>query len=184
MSFLSKLIAHRIISHIEDNAIIDKFQSAYKCGHSTETALLRVYSDIVSTISKGSGSTLVLLDLSTAFDTIDHGNIFTILEKYVGITGCALLFIKSYFSDRSQCTCIESIMSDIVHIVCGIPQGSVLGPFKFCLYLLPSAVILRYHGIGYHIYAADTQFYIFLLSVTTLSAILSKLNKCISDIRV
>ena len=141
MSFLSKLIekviASRIISHIEDHAIIDKFQSAYKCGHSTETALLRVYSDIVSTIGKGNGSTLVLLDLSAAFDTIDHSNLFTILEKYVGITGSALLFIKSYFSDRSQRTCIESIMSDIVHIVCGVPQGSVLGPLKFCIPLLP-----------------------------------------------
>ena len=73
MLFLSKLIekviASRIISHIENNAIIDKFQSAYKCGHSTETALLRVYGDIVSTIGKGNGSTLVLLDLSAAFDT-------------------------------------------------------------------------------------------------------------------
>ena len=103
MWFLSKLIekviASRIISHIEDSTIIDKFQSAYKCGHSGETALLRVYSDIVSTIGKGA-SILVLLDLSAAFDTIDHGNLFDILEKYVGITESALLFIKSYFSDR------------------------------------------------------------------------------------
>ena len=84
MSFLSKVIekviASRIISHIENNAIIDKFQSAYKCGHSTETALLRVYSDIVTTIGKGNGSFLVLLDLSAAFDTIDHSNLFDILE--------------------------------------------------------------------------------------------------------
>ena len=140
---------------------------------------------MVSTIGKGNGSTLVLLDLSAAFDTIDHGNLFTILEKYVGITGSALLFIKSYFSDRSQRTCIESIMSDIVHIVCGVPQGSVtvLGPLKFCLYLLTLAVILRYHGIGYHIYADDTQLYL-SFKCDNPSAILSKLNKCISDIRV
>ena len=122
LSFLSKVIekviASRIISHIENNAIIDKFQSAYKCGHSTETALLRVYSDIVTTIGKGNGSFLVLLDLSAAFDTIDHSNLFDILEKYVGITGDALQLIKSYFSDRSQSTRIESIMSDIVHIIC------------------------------------------------------------------
>ena len=90
-----------------------------------------MYSDIVSTIGKGNGSTPVLLDLFAAFDTIDHGNLFTILEKCVGITESSLLFIKSYFSDRSQRTCIESIMSDIVHIVCGVPQGSELGPLKF-----------------------------------------------------
>ena len=124
LSFLSKVIekviASRIISHIENNAIIDKFQSAYKCGHSMETALLRVNSDIVTTIGKGNGSFLVLLDLSAAFDKVDHSNLFDILEKYVGITGDALQFIKSYFSDRSQSTRIESIMSDIVHIICGV----------------------------------------------------------------
>ena len=148
---IEKVIASRIISHIENIVIIDKFQSAYKCGHSTETALLRVYSDIVTTIGKGNGSFLVLLDLSVASDTIDHSNLFDILEKYVGITGDALQFIKSYFSGRSQSTRIESIMSDIVHIICGVLQGSVLGPFKFCIQLLPLGAILRYHGIGYHI---------------------------------
>ena len=86
-----------------------------------------VYSDIVTTIGKGNGSFLVLLDLSAAFDTIDHGNLFDILEKYV------LQFIKPYFFDRSQSTRIESIMSDILHIICGVPQGSVLGPLKFCI---------------------------------------------------
>ena len=98
LSFLSKVIekviASRIISHIENNAIIDKFQSAYKCGHSTETALLCVYSNIVTTIGKENGSFLVLLDLSATFYTIDmHSNLFDILEKYVGITGDALQFI-------------------------------------------------------------------------------------------
>ena len=181
LSFLSKVIekviASRIISHIENNAIIDKFQSAYKCGHSTETALLRVYSDIVTTIGKGNGSFLVLLDLSAAFDTIDHSNLFDILEKYVGITGDALQLIKSYFSDCSQSTRIESIMSDIVHIICGVPQDSVLGPLKFCIQLLPLGAILRYHGIGYHIYADDTQLYL-SFKCDNPSITLSKLNPC------
>ena len=179
---IEKVITSRIISHIENNAIIDKFQSAYKCGHSTETALLRVYSDIVTTIGKENGSFLVLPDLSAAFDTIDHSNLFDILEKYVGITGDALQLMKSYFSDRSQSTRIESIMSDIVHIICGVPQGSVLGPLKFCIQLLPLGAILRYHGIGYHIYADDTQLYL-SFKCDNPSITLSKLNNCISDIR-
>ena len=62
------------ISLINNNDIIDGFQSAYKAGHSCKTALLRVYNDIVITIGKGNGSFLVLLDLSAAFDTIDHDN--------------------------------------------------------------------------------------------------------------
>ena len=76
LSFLSKLIekciSSRILKHIANNEHIDKFKSVYRCGNSTETALLRVYNDIVTMVGKGNGSYLVLLDLSAAFDTIDH----------------------------------------------------------------------------------------------------------------
>ena len=98
-----------------------------------ETALLRVYNDIVTTVGKGNGSFLVLLDLSAAFDTIDHDNLFYILEKYVGIGGSALRLIRSYFIDRTQRVQIDGIMSDFASLLCGVPQGSVLGPMKFCL---------------------------------------------------
>ena len=96
---------------------------------------------------------LLLLDLSVAFDTIDHANLFCILEKYVGICGNALTLIKSYFSNRTQRVQIDYVLSDFANIMCGIPQCSVLGPLKCCLYLLPLSAILRYHNIGYHVYA-------------------------------
>ena len=157
LSFLSKLIekviSSRILKHIADNELIDKFQSAYRCGHRTETALLRVYNDIVTMVGMGNGSYLVLLDLSAAFDTIDHDTLFVILQKYVGITGSALQLLKSYFF----IIIIDDIMSGVANLVCGVPQCSVLGPLKFCLYLLPLGAILRYHSINYHIYADDTQ---------------------------
>ena len=78
-----KVISSRILTHIADNDLIDKFQSAYRCDHSTKTALLRVYSDIVTMVGKGNGSYFVLLDISAAFDTIDHDTLFVILEKYI-----------------------------------------------------------------------------------------------------
>ena len=68
------------------------------------------------------------------FDTIDHDNLFYILEKYVGICGSALQLIRSYFSDRTQRVQIDGILSDFASLLCGVPQGSILGPMKFCLY--------------------------------------------------
>ena len=159
LSFIKKIIEKAIATQIHSH-LINNFQSAYKTGHSCETALLRVYNDIITTIGRGNGAMLVLLDLSAAFDTIDHDNLFCILEKYVGICGNALKLIKSYFSNRTQRVQIDNVLSDFANIICGVPQGSVLGPLKFCLYLLPLRAILRYHNIGYHVYADDTQLYV------------------------
>ena len=64
---------------------------------------------------------------------------------------------KIIFSDQSQRVLIDNAISGVANLVYGVPQGSVLGPLKFCLYILPLGVILRYHSIGHHIYADDTQ---------------------------
>ena len=111
-----------------NNDIVNNFQSDYKMGHSCETALLRVYNDNVTTIGRGIGAMLVLLDLSAAFDTIDHENLFCLLKKYVGICGNALKLINSYFSNRIPRIHIDNVLSDFANIMCGDPQGSVLGP--------------------------------------------------------
>ena len=154
LSFISKIIekaiATQIHDHLINNDIVDNFQSAYKAGHSCETALLRVYNDIVTTIGRGNGAMLVLPDLAAAFDTIDHDKLFCILAKYVGICGNALKLIKSYFSNRTQRVQIDDVLSDFANIICGVPQGSVLGPLKFSLDLLPMSAISKYHKIGYH----------------------------------
>ena len=83
-----------------------------------------------------------------------------ILEKFVGISGNAQQLIKSYFSDRTQRVVIAGNLSEFANLVCGVPQGSVLGPMMFCLYLLPLCAILKKHNIGYHINTYDTQLYI------------------------
>ena len=105
------------MGHILDNNIVDSFQSAYRAGHSCESALVRVYNDIVQTVGKGNGSFLVVLDLSATFYTIDHDNLFYILEKYVGIGGSALRLIRSYFCDHTQIIKIDCIMM-ILQVCC------------------------------------------------------------------
>ena len=184
LSFLSKVIemviSIRILGHILDNNIVDSFQSAYRAGHSCETALLHVYNDIFTTVGKGNGSFLDLLDMSVAFKTIDYDNLFYILEQYVGIGGSALRLIRSYFCDRTQRVPIDGIMSDFASLLCGVPQGSVSGTNEI---LFPLDVILRHHNICYHIYADDMQLYILFKCKDPLES-LTKLNMCVSDIRV
>ena len=138
-----------------------------------------MYNDSVTTVGKGNGLFLVILDLSAAFDTIDHDNLFYILEKYVGIGGSALRLIRSNFCDRTQRVQIDGIISDFASLLCGVPQGSM----KLCLYLLPLGAILRHHNIGYYIYADDKQLYISFKYNDPLES-LTKLNICSSDIRV
>ena len=133
-------------------------------------------------IDQGGGGILVLLDLSSAFDTIDRAMLFNLWQDIFGISGSALDLLKSYLDDRTQCVQIDGIVSEYAKLVCGVPQGSVLGPLSFCAYMYPICSILRHHGIDYHIYADDTQLYItFDLSDPTIA--LDKINLCISDLR-
>ena len=94
------------------------------------TALLRVYNDIVTTVGKGNGARLVLLDLSAAFDTMYHVVLFEILVKYVGFKGKALDFIKSYFSDRTQRVQINGILSEIFGNCLWCSTGVSFGTFE------------------------------------------------------
>ena len=84
-----------------------------------------MYNDSVTTFGRGNVAMLVLLNLSSAFDIIDHDNLFSILEKYVGICGNALKLIKSYFSNRTQRVLIYNVF-DFAIMICGVPQGSSL----------------------------------------------------------
>ena len=106
LPFLSKLIekviAKRLVSHMQDNGMVEKFQSAYKANHSRETALLRVYNDMLISIDQGGGATLVLLKLSSAFDTIDYEVLFNLWQDTFGISGSELSLLKSYLHDRTQ----------------------------------------------------------------------------------
>ena len=144
---IEKAIAGRLLSHMQDQNLLDPFQSAHRSGHSTETALLRVHNDILRIIYNGDGVFLGLLDLSAVFDTVDHTILLSFLENHIGLKGTVLQMFHSYLSDSSQRISVNNVLSDMAGLSYGVPQGSFLSPIEFCMYTLPLGAILRHHKL-------------------------------------
>ena len=105
----------------------------------------------------GKISLFTLLDLSAAFDTIDHSILLERLQHSFGITNSAHSWFLSYLSNRKQSVVVDGVSSDPVGLTCGVPQGSVLGPILFTLYTSTLSNIIQSHNINHHFYADDTQ---------------------------
>jgi len=99
---------------------------------------------------------MVLLDLSAAFDTIDHRTLLHRLEHHYGVTGKPLTWMASYLSDRYQTVCIGGELSGPVLMQYSVLQGSVLGPKYYTMYTKSVGTIYRNHGVNYHFYAEDS----------------------------
>ena len=122
-----------MMSHIDSSNLGNPYQSAYKANHSTETALLAVQNEIFNAMEKGKVTALTLLDLSAAFDTIDHSVLIDRLSAWFGVGGYALKWFSSYLADRHQVINIHGSLSYRFSLNFGVPQGSVLGPLLFTL---------------------------------------------------
>ena len=184
--FMSKLLEKvallQLNSHLISNELYSTFQSAYRANRSTETALLRILHDLLLATDSGQVSLLTLLDLSAAFDTIDHSILLSRLHETFGISNKALSWFESYLSGRTQTVSVNGILSSPTSLDCGVPQGSVLGPVLFSLYTTPLADIIRRHNINHHCYADDTQLY---NSETpqNINSILQITSECFLDIQ-
>ena len=185
LSFLSKLseriVKIRLMHHLSSNALLNSFQSAYAKFHSTETTLLAVHNHIINSISQQKVTALCLLDLSAAFDTIDHSILIERLSSWFGLNGTVLSWMKSYLSHRSFKVTLNGTESSVFQLFYGVPQGSVLGPLLFTLYTTPLSSLISHSTVNHHLYADDTQLFVSFYSLN-FSANILHLQDTISNV--
>ena len=189
LSFASKMlerhVAAQLRQHLENNDLLDIFQSAYRQHHSTETALVRIQNDHLISVDRKKVVLTLLLDMSAAFDQVDHSMLIDQMRS-IGIEGTALKWLESYISNRTHTVRIGSHNSHRTLIESGIPQGCVLGPVVFSIYTMPLDAIFRKYQLQYHIYADDAQLYVDLSEVRdgeTADAV-CRVERCIEEARL
>lgn len=153
-----KLLEQQMSSFIAENNLLTECQAGFRKGQSIQTAAVRVYDDLASTIDKKGSAILLLLDFSKAFDTIPHRKLCSKLETQFNFAGSAVNLIESYLMDRTQTVFCGDQKSEMGFSTSGVPQGSVLGPLLFCCHVNDLPSVLRYCSI--QLYADDVQLYI------------------------
>ena len=155
---LERLFLVRLIPHVSPS--ICPLQSAYRQFHSTETVVLKITSDLFEADEFGCVTVLVALDLSAAFDTIDHLVLLRRLEHTFGDKGPALSWAKSYLEERSCFVKVGNAMPTTLISDIGVSQGSVLGPLLFSVLTTHSAMSYQVSAHKFHQYADETQIYL------------------------
>lgn len=185
LSFVSKVVEKvvdaRLSEHITKHRLLPVHQSAYRPHHSTETAVICVMNDMINTIDKGHVGAIMLLDMSAAFDTVDHSIMLDVLRRRFGIHDEALNWLDDFLTDRSQAIRSGANQSDDVALRFGVPQGSVIGPKRFIEYVEDVDSQFVKHQLRHHLFADDMQG----LACGTPScapAIASSLTDCFTDV--
>ena len=141
------------------NDLDEPYQSGYKSHHSTETALIYITNSLLQSMDRNETVAIAFLDLSAAFDVVDHRTLLQRLKASQGIEDTALQWIESYLSERTQQVCIGDAYSAIKALTCGLPQGSKYGPQAYKQYTKPLGTLAPLFVILFHFYADDSQFW-------------------------
>lgn len=152
---LEPLVKKQLTTYLESHELLNPSQSGFRAAHSTETSLVDVVDDIILAQDNRQSAMLVLLDLSAAFDTISH----SILEQRLwemGVRGTALDWLRNYLTDRTSTVQLGTLVSRSRLVDMGVPQGSILSPMLFNLYVAPLAKVIRSYGFNVVLYTDDT----------------------------
>ena len=183
LTFLSKIIENvvlrQLLQHLERTQALPDGQSAYRRLYSTETVMCSVLNDLILLMDEGKCGILILLDLSAAFDTVNHDLLIEDLTT-IGVVDSALEYMKNYLIGRTYRVKVSTSFSDEKYLQRGVPQGSVLGPILFCIYTIELSHLLERHGVSFKLFADDTQFYMMVENVENAE---SKLSEIIVDIK-
>ncbi|KAF7253150.1 hypothetical protein EYD10_01179 [Varanus komodoensis] len=176
---LERVVAGQLQACLNETDYLDPFQSGFRPGYGTESALVTLYDDLCRERDRGSASLLVLLGLSVAFDTIDHG---ILLERQVGlgVGGTAWRWFRSYLNGRFQKVVLGDYGSVPWQLCHGVPQGSILSPLLFNIYMKLLGEVIRRCGLRNHQYADDTQLY--LSFSTNPGEAVAVLNRCLAEV--
>ena len=153
MKLFERAVQNQLVSYLTDNNILCKEQSGFRKLHSTQTALLDITDYIYTNMDKGNLTGAVYIDLKKAFDCVDSETLLFKLEC-LGIKGNELEWFKNYLNNRRQCVQYEVKLSEKQHIAYGVPQGSILGPILFILYV--NDIISSVNSSKILLYADDT----------------------------
>ncbi len=153
---LETLVNKQLTQYLNDYNILSSNQSGFCKGHSTTTATLKVLNDIVESLDNKQHCVCLFIDLSKAFDTVDH-NILLDRLRWVGLSEHVMLWFTAYLKGRNQCVQVEGVRSDLLEVVKGVPQGSVLGPLLFSIYI--NCLDFNIDKARFHLYADDTIVY-------------------------
>ena len=180
---VERAVSQQLHHYLAYNDLLPRYQSAYRRHHSTETAMLRVLSDVLTAADNQQVTLLGLLDLSAAFDCVDHQLLLQRLRRDFGFSKTVLAWTTSIVTGRTQQLPYKGCFSAVQPVQYGVPQGSVRGPILFVLYTAEIGRIVAQHGLKFHQYADDRQIYV-ATSVSEVHSVIDQLSRCLRDVDV